>query len=369
MQNNLKTDVLIIGGGVAGLISAIMASKNRKVTLLEKPSKLNILGKRILVSGNGRANFFNDDLFSSSFEKDYQFLFRNENNDYAKEFFSYLVKEGFAYTKEGKLFYPYFKRSECLHSFLLEKLKNVDVSYGLALKVNSIDNYVEVLIDGKKTQIYFNDLIISIGGRSYDREDYSYDLLKSLNVKYYPYQSMLAPIKTKEKIPSYLAKQRLRMKLSLFSEKNELYSEEGEILFKDDGLSGISVFNSTKYLLDEKRKNPTSSFTYKIDYAYDSLNENTSVSCYPSYLRKYILDNKLEKGKPLTFTFESLYPFKESQASYGGILLSELNRKTLSLSKYDHIYTIGEMLDVNLCCGGYNMGAALIEGYRVGKNL
>ena len=64
-----------------------------------------------------------------------------------------------------------------------------------------------------------------------------------------------------------------------------------------------------------------------------------------------------------------MYSFKESQASYGGILLDEVDMKTLSLIKHPHIYTLGEMLNVNLICGGYNMGISFIQGYRVGKHL
>jgi predicted flavoprotein YhiN len=69
------------------------------------------------------------------------------------------------------------------------------------------------------------------------------------------------------------------------------------------------------------------------------------------------------------FHFDSLYPFKESQASYGGILLDEVDKERLCLKKYPYIYAIGEMLDVNLKCGGYNMGMSLVEGFEVGRRL
>ncbi len=368
-MNQKKKDVLIIGSGPAGLLSSILASKGRKVTLVEKPSKTNILSKRILVSGNGRANFFNEDLFSTSFEKDLQFLYRNGKHDYAKELFSYLEGQGFAYTKEGKLYYPYFRKSECLHSFLMEKMKNVEVVYGKALFVHPERNSITLLKDSKEEEIFYSDLVIAIGGRSFDRDDYSYDLLDSLDVSYFPYQSMLCPIRTKEKIPSYLQKQRLRGKLSLLSNGKVLYEEEGEILFKEDGLSGICVFDSTKYLLDEKRRNPQASFSFLFDYAAALCGKNISLSCYPEFLNRYLKEKNIGKEKPLSFSFLSLYPFRESQASYGGIRLNEINKETLALNKYPHIYALGEMLDVNLMCGGYNIGTCMVEGYRIGKEL
>ena len=58
----MLSDFLIIGGGVSGLMAALLASKKRKVTILEKPNRNFQLAKRILVSGNGRANFYNADL-------------------------------------------------------------------------------------------------------------------------------------------------------------------------------------------------------------------------------------------------------------------------------------------------------------------
>ncbi len=369
MQNNLNVDVLVIGGGPGGMLCSIMASEKRKVLLLDKPGKTSSIGKRILVSGNGRANFFNEELFSTDFEPHYQFLLRDDKKDYAKEFFSYLDGQGFNYMKEGNLYYPYFRRSECLYSFLVEKMNHVDIQYGLALNVDTGNNVVCCLMDGKKTFIHYQDLVICIGGRSFDREDYSYELLDSLGISYYPYKSMLCPVRTKEKIPSYLSKQRLRMRLHLLSNGKEIYVEEGEILFKDDGISGIAVFNSTKYIHECLRKNPKSEFVYQIDYAFDGLSAGTSLSSYPSFLRRYLEENKINPTSPLIFHYREMYPFRESQASYGGILLSEMDKSTLTLKKHKNIYCIGEMLDANLKCGGYNMGFSFVEGYRVGWRL
>ena len=369
-METLFKDVLVIGSGPSGLLSGILASKQRKVTLIEKPGKNFMLSKRILVSGNGRANFYNEDLLTHSIKKEYLPILEDEEHDYSKEFLDYLTKEGFSYTKEGKLYYPYFKRSECLHSFLMEKIKDIEVLPSVCLSVNPRKKEVLLLLNGQKVLCHYQELVLSIGARSYDRKDYSYDILDSLGVSYYPYQSMLCPIRTVEKIPSYLNKQRLRGKLTLKEEDRILYEEEGELLFKEDGLSGIALFDSTLYLHDALRKNKKSKFTYLFDYAYDKgLTKDTSLSCYPSFLRKYLQERRLRPLQTLSFTFEDFYPFEDSQASYGGILLSQLNLKDFSLKEYPDIHAIGEMLDVNLPCGGYNIGISFIEGYRLGNIL
>jgi predicted flavoprotein YhiN len=369
MLDFMKTDVLVIGGGPSGLICSILASGKRQVLLLDRPTRVNQLGKRILVSGNGRANFFNEELLNLKNYPEYRFLVQDEEKNYAREFISFLEKEGFPYTKEGSLYYPYFKRSECLHSFLMERMNQVKVLYGLAMKVFPKENRVLVLLDGRKVEISYRNLVVSIGGRSFDREDYSYDFLTSLNVNYLSYRSMLCPVRTKERIPAYLSKQRLRVRLHLLAQGKEIYTEDGEVLFKEDGLSGIAVFDSTKYLLDEQRRNPKAEFAYVLDYSFDGLKEKDSLSSYPTFLRRYLEDEGLKPTKELFFHFQELYPFRESQASYGGILLSEIDEKSLTLRKYPNISCIGEMLDVNLKCGGYNMGMSLVEGYRIGRRL
>lgn len=367
-MKRLKTNVLIVGGGVSGIISGILCSEKKEVLLLEKPARDFKLGKRILVSGNGRANFFNEDLLTGNIEEKYQFLL---SDGIASSFLSFLKRNGFAYEKEGKLFYPYFKRSECLHSFLLSLMKDVKIKCALATSVDRKNKIVYAKGEEGDLAISYQDLILSIGGRSFDREDYSYSILDSLNVNYKPYQPMLCPVRVKEKIPSYLNKQRLRGTLSLYHQKKLLYAEEGEILFKEDGISGICVFNSTKYLLDEMEKSKEKKdYFYLFSYSEkEGIDENTSLSCYPSFLVRYLKESHYQPLQKLKFTFSSLYPFRESQASYGGIELFEIDEKTLHLIKDEHIYVIGEMCDVNLPCGGYNMGVALLSGFRVGKEI
>lgn len=358
----VSSDVLVIGGGPAGIMASILACKGRDVTLLEKPSKVNSIGRRILVSGNGRANFFNVDLLQEGLFPEYDFLFRDSRHDYAKDFLEYLSKEGFAYTKEGRLYYPFFRRSECLHAFFLDKMKGVSILYKKAIHIDR-ENRLVYAEDG--SVFSYVDLVIATGGRSFDRKDFSYGLMDDLGVSYIPFKPMLCPVRTRERIPAYLARQRLRGCLHLLSDGKEIYHEEGELLFKDDGLSGIALFDSTKFLLDEK---DGKKFEYVFDYAA-GLKEETLLSCYPFFLRRYLSENGISPRAPLKFTFRELYPFEESQASHGGIRLAEINPQTLSLKKDCHIYALGEMLDVNFICGGYHIGSAFIEGYRVGKEL
>ncbi len=367
-------DVIVVGAGPSGLISSLLIANEKKVLLVEKGGHDFVLGKRILVSGNGRANFFNEDLLHEECYQDsllspvHDAVFSSSVN-YAEGFLSYLSDElSFPYTKEGNLYYPYFNRSESLVNTLVQELKkskNLTVLHSTLVKINPENNSIYLMKDGKNEEYHYNDLVLSLGGRSLDREDYDTSLLSMFSS--YPFYPCLCPVKVKGKIPNYLVKNRLRGILRLKSKDKVLYEEEGEILFKEDGISGICVFDSTLYLLNQLRRDRKSEFIYEFDYLRDHSDAN--YSSYPYFLRRYIEEHKEEKRGKFSFTFSSLYPFKQSQISYGGIRLSEVDLNTMQSRKFPHIYLAGEMLDQNFICGGYNMGLSFIEGYKIGRRL
>lgn len=367
-------DAIIVGAGPAGLVSALLISKTKKVLLVEKGGHDFVLGKRILVSGNGRANFYNEDLLDKDAYQDsilspVRDVVFSYGHNYAEEFLSYLSEElHFPYAKEGKLYYPYFNRAESLQNTLVQQLKksdNLTISHSELVKINHEDSSVILRDEKGKESIRYHYLVLALGGKSLDRQDYDDSLLSFF--KSYPFRPCLCPVKVKEKIPSYLVKNRLRGKLTLKSSGKVIYSEEGELLFKEDGISGICVFDSTLYLLNEKRKNKNATFEYEFTYLDDTSSIN--YSSYPYFLRRYLEENKEKDKNRFRFTFDSLYSFQQSQISYGGVLLSEIDLNTMEAKRYPHIYLAGEMLDQNFICGGYNMGLSFIEGYKIGRRL
>ena len=157
-------DVIVIGSGPSGLISSLLISKKKKVLLVEKGGHDFVLGKRILVSGNGRANFFNEDLLHEEEYKDsllspvHDIVF-SEMNNYAMEFLSYLKDElSFPYEKEGKLYYPYFNRSESLQNTLVQQLKrnkNLTVLSACLKEIDEKNHTVVLLKNGKREEYHY----------------------------------------------------------------------------------------------------------------------------------------------------------------------------------------------------------------------
>lgn len=379
-RTSASTDVLILGGGVSGSFLASLLSPKRKVLLVEKEEKEPRLLKRIKVSGNGRCNFFNEDLLdpeSRFFGSDILHrFFHPQGRNYPKEVLDHLVgKLGIAYFQEGKLFYPFFNRSECV----LEPLKKAfedskaAVLFGEALVIDRKEKTCLLKTEEGEKTISYKDIVIALGGESYDRKPFSGKLLSSFGVKRNSFFPCLCPIRVKERIPNYLSGNRLRGKLTLWRQdkegRKEIASEEGEVLFKSDGLSGIALFNLTLPLLADRRKKE-GEYVFSLDYSWhDGFSGEAILSqSLPLFLRRYLDETGRKLFEPLVFSFRELYPFQSSQVSFGGLSLDAFD-ENFTLRDDDSFHAIGEILDVAFPCGGYNIGFALTSAYVLSQYL
>ena len=352
-----SSNILIIGAGVSSIFP-ILLGKN-KVTIINEGK----LFSRILISGNGRCNFFNDDLLNKE-DVNLKLILNDDEKNYPNAVLNYIKNDlGIDYYKEKKYYYPFFNKSECFYNPLIEAFNNSNANLilGRATSIDPIKKKVVYLENDIRNEISYQKLIISTGGFSYlYKQDYS--LINSLNIKFNKFSPSLCPIKIKEKIPSYLVGLRLKATVYLLIDDKKAYCEEGEVLFKKDGLSGIVIFNISKVINEYINK---SNIKIQINYLNHDGYQAISKKSLPEALKKYLKEENLLNDETLTFSFSSLYSFKESQASYGGISLDEINLNNFTLKKYPDIYAIGEVIDLNFKCGGYNIGYNMIEGYKV----
>ena len=379
---NNSQNIFFIGGGPFSVLCALYIrrrDKDSNIVIFESDREKSL--KRILVSGNGRANFYNDDFINNNMSnkvttyKEYLRLFDNVNKE---ELLNYLKDElDFYYykDKEGR-YYPYSNTSSTLRDTLLNKCQEERINFVLdekILEVNPTDN----LIVGTKGDYHYDKLIIGVGGESYDREaNANLDLFKSLNLKMVKRTPALCPLVTVNKIYKELVGVRVKGNLKLLSSTNDvLYKEnDSELLFKKDGISGIGVFSSTLFLKDNCKIqfDVTESQGVKLDLPSEfKVNDLKGAFNYKiiDYLH-FVYGNKFINKKDLlnafTFKIKSTYGFKDSQISLGGIDLSEIN-DDLSLVKYKNIYVGGEAINLHCVCGGYNMGLAFLCASKVAK--
>lgn len=371
--------VICIGGGLSSSLFAYQVKKNHpsyKVIILEKDEKIL---KRVLISGNGRCNFFNGDFLNGSYPLRFNFPSKvkeliSENT--IDEFIRILKYEfNFSYYSDSSLrYYPFSNSSSSFRDILIKKLNEVGVEILTNSKVVSISPKNKT-VNLESGNLNYDYIFIGIGGKAYDR-DINENILSNLNIDINPYESCLCPLYTKNKYPS-LDGVRIKGILHLLINSKEVYKEEGELLFKKDGISGICVFNSSLFI-NEKSKNvikfnPLSHDNVDLTEIYREFNYDNLVSIFPDKLVKLLLKNreKLDINELLNFfTFEikGKYPLKNSQISLGGISLNEINNN-FRLNKHQNIFVGGEIIDLHAICGGYNIGFALLSALRASKSV
>lgn len=374
--------IAVVGGGPGGLTACYKIKEEHpdyQVVLFEKDE---MIGKRIKVSGNGRCNLLNININQNDY-------YNGEKINYILSYFNKYQNDFFAslnlhlyHDDEGRM-YPITNSSKTVVNAFINALIRKGVIIKLNEKYLSLkkDNDEYLLITSCDKYI-FDKVIFATGGASYlyKKEDYE-NIIKSLpyKINYEELFGVLCPIKVKEKINKECVGKRSKAKIYLYLNDDLIYEESGEILFKKDGISGIVIFNISRYI-DYKKANL---YSLKINFI-DGINKNQIDNELSLYSKKevissYVVDeiadlilsyyNNVYQGlSSFILHVDSLYSLNESQVTRGGILIEELNND-LSLKKDKNIYFLGEMIDVDGKCGGYNIYFALASGYFVGSKI
>lgn len=374
--------IAVVGGGPGGLTACYKIKEEHpdyQVVLFEKDE---MIGKRIKVSGNGRCNLLNININQNDYyngEKINYIL--SYFNKYQNKFFSELNLHLY-HDEEGRM-YPITNSSKTVINAFINALNRKGVVIKLNEKFISLNkNNDKYLLITSCDKYIFDKVIFATGGASYlyKKEDYE-NIIKSLpyKINYEELSGVLCPIKVKEKINKECVGKRSKAKIYLYLNDDLIYEESGEILFKKDGISGIVIFNISRYI-DYKKANL---YSLKINFI-DGINKNQIDNELSLYSKKevissYVVDeiadlilsyyNNVYQGlSSFILHVDSLYSLNESQVTRGGILIEELNND-LSLKKDGNIYFLGEMIDVDGKCGGYNIYFALASGYFVGSKI
>ena len=365
--------VVVIGAGPCGIMSSIEIKKNNpeyQVILLEKDSRS--IGSRIKVSGNGRCNLGNSNINEKKYNHS---LFVRDIISLKEDLFSYLNEGGLGYftDEEGRI-YPLSESSISV----IHVLNNLLNKYGVDVKLDS--KVVEIKKSGNKYRVlcekdeYFADkIVLAIGGISQlnDKSLYS-KLLNELDVRITDLKPSLTPIFT-SKFDKRLEGKRCKVNVKLFRDGDLVKIEDGEMLFKKDGVSGIVMFNMSSYL-SRQHIDDYSSYYFIIDLLpkltyHEYLKFRSIDSSLKNIMQEDIAREVVSKGidpKEFLLEIKGLYDFKNSQVTSGGVSLEELN-SNLSLKKDNNIFIGGETIDIDGECGGYNIEFAFLSGIKIGR--
>lgn len=401
-----KKDVIIIGGGPAGLFSAIQcASSGLKVLLLEKKVDC---GKKLLMAGAGQCNLTQagpiEDFFMR-FGQNGRFVRHGLLEFSNRDFIDFLSREGLSTVTvdNGKVFPRSMKATDVLA--LLKKLcrdGGVEISTNVEVQeIKKVGEGFEVVADG--VCYPSNHVILATGGASYPQTGSTgdgYVMAKSLGHKIVPIKPALAPVKVKEYRLAELSGQSFPdLSYTLWREGKKVGDYRGPVLLTHRGVSGPGIINpsrgmqrgdvlklnfigesverSRSHLMEVLSASPkklvrtvvTEEGLPKrfVDKLVETVGFNPDVTCgqFPKEDRKALLRLLTEYEMEI----KEVGGYQIAMATAGGVSLKEVNPKTMASRVCPGLYFAGEVLDVDGDTGGYNIQWAVSSGYVAAKAI
>ncbi|ADL51883.1 NAD(P)/FAD-dependent oxidoreductase [Clostridium cellulovorans] len=402
-------NVIVIGGGPSGMMAAIEAAKQHKVTLIEKNEKL---GKKLFITGKGRCNITNakdiEDFFPNIPGNPY-FLYSALYSLSNKDVMDYFENKGVPLKIErGERVFPVSDKSSDIIAVLEKNLNDSGVLVMLNRKVKdigiakgTIDNVI--LEDNSKLKADY--YIFATGGMSYPQTGsngeghiFSQKLGHSIT-EIFP---ALVPITTKEDIVRELQGLSLKnVELKILDGKKAIYKSFGEMLFTHFGISGPIVLTASRLI--HGRKNLKAVINLKPALSKDELDKRIQKdfltyqnkdfkNSLDELLPKKLIDiiirlcnippdkkvNSITKEERLNlvhllqnFTLEisGTRPIAEAIITAGGINTKDIDPSTMKSKIVENLYFCGEIIDVDANTGGFNLQIALSTGFLAGKNI
>lgn len=399
--------ITVIGGGASGLVASIMAAKNgNEVILLEKNK---MCGKKILITGNGKCNYWNEyqdiECYQSSNPEYIEKIIKSNNLNSIMEFFKSIgivpkVKNGY--------YYPQSNQATSVQTALIKeaKLSGVNIIYEEVVK--DIEYKNKFTIKTNNNTYIADKVILATGSKACSKtgsDGIGYILAQKLGHSIIEPLPALVQLKSNDKFLKEWSGIRTEVDVNLYIDDNLIKQEYGEIQLTDYGVSGICIFQLSRYvskcLNDNKKIYLTINFLPFIKEkevtVFMNMRNNNVKNRTISELLDGILNYKLvnlilkvsnidrdDKWDNLTdgekeSLIENLISFKvnitgtnsfeQAQTCTGGIPLNEMNIETMESLKQKGLYITGELLDVDGDCGGYNLSFAWITGYLAGSSI
>ncbi len=418
--------VLIIGGGPAGMLSAISAArKGDKVTILEK---MNMCGKKLLITGKGRCNITSS-LEMSEFIKNIpgngKFLYSAFNNFTNQDIIKILEQNNVKVKEErGNRIFPASDKSLSVLNALLQELKKLKVDIKTNTKVTKIltnENRVTGITyikdnNSEEQTILADKIILATGGKSYKSTGSTgdgYAMAKELGHTIKELKPSLVPLTCKEielcKNMQGLSLKNVKIKFINLENKKVIYEDFGEMLFTHFGVSGPIILSASAHLLryknatellkkdkiqlvidlkpalsEEKLNNrilkdfekfKNKQFKNSLDDLIPKKMIETIIKLSGIDLNKQVNEiNKMERLdlvkllKNFKLTIKGFRDINEAIITAGGIDIKEINSSTMESKIIKGLYFAGEIIDVDAYTGGFNLQIAYSTGYTAGMS-
>lgn len=404
-------DVIVVGGGAAGLMAAITAARTgAKVLILEHNDTT---GKKILATGNGRCNFTNTEQGAQYYRSDSPaFVLPSLQQFSVNDTISFFKDLGVMTTVKNGYCYPRTMQASTIRNALLKEAKRLHICIQEGIGIRKIYQENNLFVFDTKSGLFFGrKCILSTGGKADPKsgsDGSGYIYAKQLGHHMTVTVPSLVPLVSNASWLKDVKGVRQDAKVNLYIDDQFIFEDHGEVQFTEYGISGIPVFQSSRYaakaLADMKKVH------ISIDFMHD-MTEQELTDWFLTQIKHYketgtvrdILtgivnqkianvlalqlpfNNQLFKSlsgkqieilvkqsigllKETTISITDNKTFMQAQVTAGGVKTEEINAETMESTVISGLYFAGEIIDVDGMCGGYNLQWAWSSGYVAGKN-
>lgn len=406
-------DVIVIGGGPAGMMAAGTAGvRGKKVLLIEKNKKL---GEKLRITGGGRCNIANNEpdirKLLARYGRAEQFLYSSFAQFGVKETFDFFESRGLPLvTQAGNRAFPHTERAIDVEHVMEQYCKEGKVTVLTDAPVKRIiaENGMITGVVAKSTTYTAKSFIIATGGMSHPETGSTGDgfaWLRNLGHTVAEATPSIVPIAVKDGWIKSLAGVTLsNMKIQFFADGKKQFSKSGNVLFTHFGLSGPLILNSAKDIgdllhngtvtgtIDVYPKKDFSVLDQEIIALFDAHKNKTFKNIAKEFIPPgmsgailSLFDESLQEKKvhsvskeerklivhtlkALPFIVKGLMGYDRAVVADGGIPVSEIDTRTMQSKKYPNLYLTGDLLHVNRPTGGFSLQLCWTNGYVAGKH-
>lgn len=402
-------DIIVIGGGPAGIMAAITAAEGgAKVKLWERNERL---GRKLAITGKGRCNITNnteiDDLIKH-IPGNGRFLFSAFSHFSAQDTMSFFERLGLPLkTERGRRVFPVSDKAADVINILTKHLHSigVDIEYNKRARNLIIeDGVVAGVVDQNGKKSFADAVIIATGGVTYPATGSTgdgYVLAVQAGHTLIPPAPSLVPLETVEEWPKNLSGLTLKnVELSVYAGNKLIGKEFGEMLFTHFGISGPIVLSLSRIIieagikdivlaldlkpalnaeqLDDRLRRDLEKFSRR--HFINSLSELLPMSMIPVIAGLCGIDqhkpcNQINKEerlalgsllKAVPIKVSAVRPVQEAIVTMGGVCIKEVSPKTMESKLCKKLFFVGEILDIDGFTGGFNLQVAWSTGYLAG---
>ena len=369
-------DVVVVGGGASGLPAAISAAEalqdaghSGTVIVFERALEC---GRTILATGGGRCNFANEDVRPENYRHP-AFVRSVVGGKYLKEVLSFFRTCGLAWiTEDEGRMYPVTREASSVRDVLLARAKKAGVILACAREIVDIQTrpqgfevaWKETFEEETRHTLTARTVILAGGGASASA------VTHHLGLAMVSERPGLCALACLPKIPAQLDGKRTHARAHLMRDGKLQATEQGEVLFRSFGISGIMVFNLSRMA--------HSGDTISLDLLYEvdrsalqaAIEAQTTDGILDSALAEFVapgtsIPAKISAAQHLVLTVTGVAQSVPPQITIGGLAIENFDQN-LEAHAYPGLFACGEALDIDAPCGGFNLAWAWRSGMVAG---